>query len=328
MLTIDIFSKANRAIASICIFSLFISCEKEIEMNIKDSPSVLVINSLVQDGSPWDIELTASHFILDNKPIQTISDAQLTLIDGNGDSIEIHQQDSRYYTDSGVVAHAGETYTITAQHPDYPTATAKCTVPVPVRIESVTIGEKTVENDQTYYRLQIRFTDPQGRNFYRLRVLQQRTYPVYKYTGDPYEPEMMVIDTLAYGDSTETNIYPTGYYFGQSSPYKDNSAGCFTDQLFDGKATTLEILMDTYSIENTQMDEAYLIIELESMSEDYYWYVISKDAYSASNGNPFAQPVQVNSNVSGGLGIFGAHGVSAPVTVSLPKTNVYPDYYY
>ncbi len=50
-----------------------------------------------------------------------------------------------------------------------------------------------------------------------------------------------------------------------------------------------------------------LISTLFHMDEDYYNFMESYDDAIGSNGNPFAQPGAVLSNIEGGIGIFTAH---------------------
>ena len=45
-------------------------------------------------------------------------------------------------------------------------------------------------------------------------------------------------------------------------------------------------------------------IYLHNISKSYYYYRTSLELYQNTSGNPFAQPVQVYSNIENGFGIF------------------------
>ena len=45
-------------------------------------------------------------------------------------------------------------------------------------------------------------------------------------------------------------------------------------------------------------------VRMEQIDPSYYRYVLSYNAYQQAHGNPFSEPVQVYTNVTGGYGIF------------------------
>ena len=51
------------------------------------------------------------------------------------------------------------------------------------------------------------------------------------------------------------------------------------------------------------------ILKLNYSKEDYFKYKLSLEKYQETAGDPFAQPVQVYSNVENGFGIFGGYSV-------------------
>jgi hypothetical protein len=55
-----------------------------------------------------------------------------------------------------------------------------------------------------------------------------------------------------------------------------------------------------YNLDN----HGFVIITLYNLNKDYYDFLKSVDDANNSNGNPFAQPSNLKSNVEGGLGIF------------------------
>ncbi len=60
-----------------------------------------------------------------------------------------------------------------------------------------------------------------------------------------------------------------------------------------------------------------LISSIYHITEDYYNYFESTQAAASANGNPFATPVTIESNIEGGLGIFTGYSVDRD-TIILP----------
>ncbi len=68
------------------------------------------------------------------------------------------------------------------------------------------------------------------------------------------------------------------------------------DERIDGQTYTVRI--------SAEGQEAYHFLEVLTLTEDGYRYFLSKGAYDRSEGNPFAEPVNVHENVEAGYGIF------------------------
>jgi hypothetical protein len=47
-----------------------------------------------------------------------------------------------------------------------------------------------------------------------------------------------------------------------------------------------------------------MVIQYMEITEDFYEYVESREALESANGNPFAQPGVLKTNIIGGIGIF------------------------
>jgi hypothetical protein len=69
------------------------------------------------------------------------------------------------------------------------------------------------------------------------------------------------------------------------------------DRIGDGQEFTISTLFDYQSGDT-------LIAAVYHISQSYWSYINSLDDGASSNGNPFAQPGVIHSNVTGGIGIF------------------------
>ena len=80
----------------------------------------------------------------------------------------------------------------------------------------------------------------------------------------------------------------------------------FSDIGFNGGKYSIRFHSNFFNSDTTG---THLRFRIFSLSRDSYLYWISLYKYYDSNGNPFAEPVQVYSNVSSGMGILGAANV-------------------
>ena len=302
-----------RSIVTASLLTIATSCEKEIKMNIKDTPPVLVANTLAEGGQPWNVEISASQFILDSGSAPLLDDAVATIRDVSGTAYTMVNQGAGHYTLPDKMPLPGETYIIEVSHRDYPTVTARCEIPMRPVITSVEHIGIVKDDNSSKYRLRIHFLDPAGENFYQFRFVNTSTYSMFIQGYDQTDTAYMT-DTTDMTDSVVTNSYLVYYNYGNTSPYKDQTAGCISDQYFNGTEAAIDIDIDEYNIPYPYESNITLTVAVESLSEDFYRYLLTYSAYRSDAG-PMAQPVHVYSNVSGGLGIVGGHAYSDPVNV-------------
>jgi hypothetical protein len=83
------------------------------------------------------------------------------------------------------------------------------------------------------------------------------------------------------------------------------------DQQFDGQEKELRIYGSSYTLQpyvygngGSVPDTAYPLVRMYHVTEDFYRFVKSFRSAMDASGNPFAEPFNVVSNVSGGYGVF------------------------
>jgi hypothetical protein len=92
------------------------------------------------------------------------------------------------------------------------------------------------------------------------------------------------------------------------SPWREQ--GLFNDLLFNGQNKSLEIEIPNYNETGNEIGYQWsyktlsLRLYLHNISKSYYYYRTSLELYQSASGNPFAQPVQVYSNIENGFGVF------------------------
>jgi uncharacterized protein DUF4249 len=140
------------------------------------------------------------------------------------------------------------------------------------------------------------------KNYYMLSIDNFRV-EVFEYYD---EFNRVHYDTISYNDS----YFESDDIIIEHWMYMENSEFImFTDNLISGKTYELNIRLEDYSsfdygynIQSSDTSTVYF--NLYSVSESYYQYFKSFSMHRNARDNPFAEPVQVYSNIENGLGVF------------------------
>lgn len=253
--------------------------------------------------SPQDTVLTAivnrSRTVL-GEPVRnqtgSTPDATVTLSNGSR-SVELHYDGSQKVPIHRVSARtfpilAGKTYTLKARLATGETATATCTVPVPVPIAAVRIDSlpNLTDADGRDYYVNFSWRDPAGiANFYRVAGdSEYGTTRTETVKGKPVTVAIRAVDQVSF----------------------DDLSPCLTDQNQNGRSMVSlpGRLPFVYSAGKIQARPPVLVnAYLLNVDVHYYQYHESLERAVRAEGNPFAEPALITSNVRGGLGCFGAY---------------------
>lgn len=256
---------------------LLVSCEEEIE-NAKTPNFVekLVVTSYI---SPQDTVIQV--YISKNRPVYgkitdpvPISEADVVLSDNNN-QIQLLNSGPNIFSISSkaFLLKDNKNYKLSVKTPDGLFVEAECTMPafrdLKLIADSTRVIEKTDWGTYSYLKYSIKFTDfPGERNYYRVIV---------------------------------SLVYYSKQYVGTQPMTVDKEF--LTDNGKDGKdlvtTTTDNGYIDNY------MDSVFLKVSILNTSYEYYKFHQTLSSYDGSD-DPFTEIVQVYSNITGGLGIFGA----------------------
>ena len=90
--------------------------------------------------------------------------------------------------------------------------------------------------------------------------------------------------------------------------FPPNYYGIFTNTLFKGAEYTLSFYVEYPDfLNNDEYDKGYLEIALQRISFDLYKYYLSVQRYRYLQDYQMNEPVKIFTNISNGLGIFGAY---------------------
>lgn len=210
-----------------------------------------------------------------------LSDAEVNVF-VNGNSIPVVPVNSVYtqnfMVDFGGDLQTGDEVSITAKHPGYPDASVLQKVLPPSEVLSVTFKEDGgLDSEGSEISLiSIKIKDKPGKNYYAFRLLELGLFGSYNET---------------YSSSIDPSV---------SESYQNNVL-LISDAGFDGTEKILD-----FQVPQMNMESALALLKIE-------WYDISEHNYVFSRAlllhlnsidNPFSTPVQVPSNVRGGLGNF------------------------
>lgn len=271
---------------------LLISCEKEIPLDKEESAPRIVVNGIFSAGDSIRVQITQSRDILYEETLPSLPDATAQLFDAANNLLGTFTHlNGEYYQLESFVPSANSSYTIRVTHPNFNEVSATSYVPKIVSINAIDTLRK---GDKMSYEIKF-LDDPSVTNYYAI-TLTKLSYYLDDLTGD----------TIFYAEEYFTT--PEIYVQNGSSDIDGSKWGnifLFSDASFNGQSCSFTAQHDKAVWEDTVI----AIVSLRSISEDYYKYSLTIDKYLQTQGSPFAQPVQVHSNVENGFGIFGAYSV-------------------
>ncbi|MDD3078293.1 MAG: DUF4249 domain-containing protein [Paludibacter sp.] len=336
------------------IISIFLttSCISEIEFDGDVQESLLVMNGFINPDSLIKVHLSKSKFFLQSdSDFPVVADATVTLfVNDQEKGILNYTSNGYYYYQSTYIPQVGDKIKITASNSQFSTIESTTEIPSNPNILSVdTLNFKTNMDyiiNYDYYNensepvkdtvglyiseegdLRIKFKDNiKLTNYYRIKTAVKNYFDndstAIIYTNG-------YSDDMVFGGNEIEDIWDVSSY----SQYNE-----FNDELFNGKEYTLKYhysLYESIYTKKTDVETNYydysnpyyktetkipvkreLLVILQSISKDYYYYLKTRSA-SENEMEFFSEPVQVYSNISNKIGIIGSFSTST-YSISLP----------
>ncbi len=321
----------NFIILSITAFIfLFQSCETYIDFNGEETTPMLVVNSFCTPDSIITVNVSKSKFFLEeNFKFDFVNNAEVHLwVNGQLKEKLISAGNGNYK--ALYKPKIGDIIKITAKNPVFSEVEGLVEVPSAVAIQKVDTTTNKLEStpllnyvylpNNTYKKdtigfihniklnFGIKFSDPPAQNYYRLVVKQRQYFEDGTIIENPF---YFNSDDVVFGSVSVGNIFNEksySYYFE------------FSDELFDGKNYNLKFYCNFYQYEyfdnefsgkivkpgGETSEKSELLIDLQSISKSYYFYIKTLVANSSVT-ELFSEPVQIYSNVKGGIGVIGSY---------------------
>ncbi|RYD59398.1 MAG: DUF4249 domain-containing protein [Sphingobacteriales bacterium] len=283
--------------------ALLSSCEKTIKVNTPPHTSALVINSSTMTGETISVAVGRSAGVTSYKTSADLNINSATVVlseDGVPVQALTYDPVSSMYN-SALVAKPGKTYSIKASFAGYTDAEATTLAPGTVKIEEmrVTPNARATSNERQD-ELSITFTDPSAAGDYYMVTIHSlppqgpdSNNMQYSYSECVYSPDPS-IESISSDEIDQNTCHSSEGLF-------------FRDELFNGKRKELKLYVrEGFSRAFSVIDNDTLrpTITLYHMSEAYFRYMKTAQASRQNEGNPFAEPVSVYSNIKNGYGIF------------------------
>ncbi len=274
---------------------LMCSCVKEVEFTGEETSPQPVVNALVAEGDTLcNVQITNSMFFLRHGTFPFVTDAGVTL-HCNGTDYPLALVHDSVYTMHRIF-YAGDEISLSATIPNHGTLVSQTVVVPSQPIVVDAVAEHNVETGNAF--LTLTFCDNRAqRNYYRILVYHTAadtsaiTSENYEYISC-YDTRTVVMDA----DFPSVNLG--------------------TDLLFSDihfSTDTCKLKIDFLS--SLQLENNYYVV-FQNISESMYKYGSTLNSYYESRNSPFSEPVQVFTNIDGGLGILAAKAeVTRKITI-------------
>ncbi|GHT40713.1 hypothetical protein FACS189437_06690 [Bacteroidia bacterium] len=298
----------------ILIFA-FCSCEKEIEFKGDVVEPKLVLNGFLTPDLLVTVHLSESRFFLSNRDgFRTIDDATVRLWK-NDEVIETLSNAGEGYYTGNYRPETGDILRITASVPGLDAVDCSTEIlPAPVILSVDTVNTfysyEEYEGNYGYYMqenydLNIRINDPKDlSNYYRINLYMRN----YNEDGSYSDREVWF--------ETEDKVF--GSAESDFLEMSENPYRVFSDELFDGHEYKLKLRFENYynywggGFDSGDTEERVpyreLHVDLQNLTKDYYLYLKTRGASWEDNlGGIVSEPVQIYTNINGGIGILGSY---------------------
>ncbi|MBE6263631.1 MAG: DUF4249 domain-containing protein [Prevotella sp.] len=320
--------------AAICfpilIIALFTSCEKEIEFNTQYENGIAVY-AVAIPGDPLSLKISRSFTVNDNPKMTfsslsisrdfdslyrsqiVIKDAAAEILVNNKDRYTLHYNtESPYNYTCDYIPKEGDNIAISVKAPDYKDvyATAKVETSQKIDVVKTEILYKESEYDgsltfndpreeygvDTVMLITLKIKDnPSVHNFYRLRIRGVAVSEEEMLPGHSLDfytiTDLFSSDDIIFMDSQLTKSY---------AGWKAGMTNVFDDHLFNGQEYTFTVESRKRFGKNPRV-----IVDLQSISQDLYYFLKSYMLFRISTDDVYTTPVGIYSNIENGWGIFG-----------------------
>jgi hypothetical protein len=320
------------------IISFLFSCRKEISLNFPPVPEKLVVQGSIEPGFPPYVILTRNQGYFETIDSSTynnlfileveITEIMVTKIDGNEtiDSIELFQEligTIPIYTNLNCpqdFSEEGYRYNLNIKW-NNEIITSSTTIPYSTPLDSIWI-EETENTQDNKYKCQInaRYTDPDtiGNNILiRSKRVEHwkadtTTNPLTVYQEN--DNSLLLVDcgpdVLINGESFET-------WFPRPSEQGGFPTGSYRTFKYKKYQDTTTVGQDSILIPEDLVLIKFCQVDLAAMK---FWRGIVRN--SNSGANPFAEPMNLVSNINGGLGSWTGYGTKYYLVPILKNTTI------
>ncbi len=267
---------------------VFAACEQTVDVDFPRHAPRIAVNSFFFPDAPWEVHLSEARSVSDGeRAIRNIEQATVEILADGVPVVTLPYMGDGLYRAPQVFPAPDVEYTVQVTAPDYDAVSATDRIPETLAT-AMTYDVLARSADGFRVDIDLTITDPpDASNYYRLMVylrVRDENGEVFFYDL-PFRSEDPVL--LAYSDLAFNGDVQEVY---------------FADPLFAGRMHTFTIQVEESFI--FAGSEQALLVDLYHVSDHFYQYARTYQRYEESYDNPFAEPVQVHTNINDGFGIF------------------------
>ncbi len=291
------------------ILCLAATCERDVDLDIDIPPPKIVVISNFTNDQLIEVAVSQSKSVLIEEPSQPLENAIVEVFEVTNfqESLEFVPKTNEllpFYRSVNFQPKVETLYTLKVEAPGFDPVIAESSIPRPVNINDAYIQDTEVtisteeEIQTTSFQMTMNFLDPLGEgNYYHLNFIQE-IHSYHLSEGDTIISKSDY-EKVNFDRTSDSNFF-IAYFDG---------GVLFRDAEFNGKAIAYSFPYSVYI--NTQKELlGKFIVELRTVSKDYFLYHNSLSRQVGAQEVPFAEPVSVYNNIENGLGIFAGYSIS------------------
>jgi hypothetical protein len=282
--------------------------QRTVDLQAPTHEPKLVVNGEIVAGAPWRIDVSRSVGAFQpgtpSDTASTVTDATVTVFEEGERQGQLRLDSLNQYSTRQFTPEGSRQYTVQVSAPELDTVTTTDRVP---RMPPVQLLAEESQPGNDYYDRALRLTiddPPDSDNYYHIRLQKKG-----------YRKDSTSIDTLGLTDvrfqtRNRSIIDEMGQVLEEANAYQGREA-TFRDVLFGGTEHTIGLQVEGGSsgfyLPDEEEGDSYprvkYFLYVSVLSEDAYQFDHTERLFDRTDGNPFAEPVDVHSNVDGGYGI-------------------------
>lgn len=298
-------------ILSLAIISVISACRKKLDIDIPEADKNIVVNGIITPDSLIKINISKSQNSLDNGKIPYLETATVKLYEDDEFIEELSHTTSGNYI-STINPEINKKYKINVDYENLKSVNAKIELINSVEIISIdtskVVSTEDYGGENSKFFLKIKFDDNANEeNYYFISLTI--SVPEYAYAEDT-TIFIGMTELLAGVNSNDPVFRNEDSYFN----FEGMEGRAFSDKLFNGKQYTLKVNTtywngnySPYGYQEYDTEQTTVKIKLLTINRDIYNYIISYNLNDQTGDDPFAQPVQVYTNIENGLGLFSGY---------------------
>jgi len=290
----------------IILITLFYSCEDAFttirEIDLPEHEQKLSVFSNIVDKKV-SFFISHSKSMNDNTPYKNFS-ADVSLYKDNLEILNFEYLTEKFVGGDSILTYtlndsinSGSEYVIRVISKEFGIAKSTQVVPSKAKIINISYKRNGIkEKYDDYYKDLLEFDvkdDENAENFYMIQLFGLDTL---QKNGKTYKIGYRSLTINSKNDVTTTNLY-----------YNGKNTVILSDKNFNGTTIKLDIAVNTdnYNYNHPKYLTEFKI-KILSISKDLYNFLLSNEYSEEAEYNPFAEPVNIHSNIENGYGLFSA----------------------